>query len=148
MSIALKFQCDRSKSTDLIKIFVGKALKKTPCICPTDFTTAYYGLPLNRSSMKYAGVVSPSKGVFVYTRGCMGLPGSEVALEELTNLLFGDMVMKGKVAKLADDLYVGGETIEELYSNFEQVLGILLENNLKLKAKKTYIAPKSVTLLG
>lgn len=117
-------------------------------IIPTDFIKAYYGLRLTRSSMKYAGVVSPMKGVFVYTRGCMGLPGTEVALEELTSLLFGEMVMQGKVAKLADDLYIGGETIEDLYSNFEQVLGILLENNLKLKAKKTYIAPRSVTLLG
>ena len=114
----------------------------------TDFTTAYYGLPLRKSSMKYTGIASPMKGVFVYTVGCMGLPGTEVALEELTSLLFGDMVMKGKVAKLADDLFVGGETIEELYENFEKVLEILTENNLKLKAKKTYIAPKSATILG
>ena len=114
----------------------------------TDFTTAYYGLPLRKSSMKYTGVVSPMKGVYVYTVGCMGLPGTEVALEELTNLLFGHMVMKGKVAKLADDLFIGGDTVEELYANFEEVLGILQENNLKLKAKKTHIAPKSAMILG
>ena len=117
-------------------------------IIVTDFTTAYYGLPLRKSSMKYTGVVSPMKGVYVYTVGCMGLPGTEVALEELTNLLFGHMVMKGKVAKLADDLFIGGSTVEELYANFEEVLGILQENNLKLKAKKTYIAPASVMILG
>ena len=117
-------------------------------IIVTDFTTAYYGLPLRKSSMRYTGVVSPMKGVYVYTVGCMGLPGTEVALEELTSLLFGHMVMKGKVAKLADDLFIGGDTVEELYTNFEEVLGILQENNLKLKAKKTFIAPKSVMLLG
>ena len=117
-------------------------------IISTDFTTAYYALQLKRSSMKYAGVVSPMKGVFVYTVGCMGLPGTEVALEELTSLLFGHMVMEGKVAKLADDLFIGGATVKELLTNFEEVLGILLKNNLKLKARKTYIAPKSVTLLG
>ena len=117
-------------------------------ILPTDFTTAYYSLPLKKSSMKYAGVVSPMKGVYVYTVGCMGLPGSEVALEELTCLLFGDMIMKGKVAKLADDLFVGGDTVDELYQNFKDVLEILSQNNLKLKARKTVIAPKSVILLG
>ena len=88
------------------------------------------------------------KGVYVYTVGCMGLPGTEVALEELTCLLFGDMIMKGKVAKLADDLFVGGDTVDELYQNFKDVLEILSQNNLKLKARKTVIAPKSVILLG
>ena len=78
----------------------------------------------------------------------MGLPGTEVALEELTNLLFGHMVQKGKVAKLADDLFVGGDTVEDLFRNVEEVLDILQDNNLKLKAKKTYVAPKSVNLLG
>ena len=117
-------------------------------IISTDFTTAYYALQLKKSSMKYAGVVSPMKGVFVYTVGCMGLPGTEVALEELTSLLFGQMVMDGKVAKLADDLFIGGDTVKDLLINFEKVLQILSKNNLKLKARKTFIAPKSVTLLG
>jgi hypothetical protein len=114
----------------------------------TDFTEAFFQLPLKKSSMRYCGVVTPMRGVLVYTVGCMGLPGTEVALEELTSLLFGHMVMKGQVAKLADDLFIGGATPEELHSNFEEVLGILLENNLKLSAKKTSVAPKSVGILG
>ena len=32
-----------------------------------------------------------------------------------------DMIMKGKVAKLADDLFVSGDTVEELYQNFKNV---------------------------
>ena len=114
----------------------------------TDFTEAYFQIPLKKSSMRYCGVVTPMRGVYVYTAGCMGLPGTEVALEELTNLLFGHMVMKGQVAKLADDLFIGGATPKELLSNLEQVLGILLENDLRLSARKTSIAPKTVTILG
>ena len=114
----------------------------------TDLTEAYHQLELKRSSMKYCGVSTPMKGNLVYTVGCMGLPGTEVALEELTSLLFGDMVKAGKVAKLADDLYIGGDTLQELRNNFERVLGILLENNIKLKAQKTVIVPKSTEILG
>ena len=113
-----------------------------------DFTEAYWQLLLKRSSMKYCGVVSPMKGVYCYTVGCMGLPGTEVALEELTCLLFGHLVMQGKLVKLADDLFMGANSIEELYNILEEVLGILLENNLRISAKKTIIAPKSVMVLG
>ena len=82
--------------------------------------------------MKYCGVASPMKGVLVYTVGCMGLPGTEVALDELTSLLFGHLVMKGTVAKIADDLFVGGNSLEELHENVEEVLQILQENNLSV----------------
>ena len=118
------------------------------CMIKSDLTDSYFQLELRRASMKYCGVVTPMKGVLVYTRGCMGLPGTEVALEELTSLLFGHMVMKGKVAKLADDLFIGAASPKELRANFEEVLQILLENDLKLNAKKTCIAPKSVVVLG
>ena len=114
----------------------------------TDMLEAYWQMQLKRSSMKYCGVASPMKGTYVYTRGCMGLPGTEVALEELTSRLFGMLVEQGKVVKIADDFFVGGSNVEELFQNFEEVLQILLDNNIRLKAKKTIIAPKSVQVLG
>ena len=117
-------------------------------IIKSDLTEAYFQLLLKRCSMKWCGVVSPTKGVLVYTRGCMGLPGTECALEELTCLMFGKLVREGKVAKLADDLIVGGNTPEELLQNWEEVLSILRFNNIRLSAKKTVICPASVVILG
>ena len=114
----------------------------------TDLSSAYYQLLLKKSSKKYCGVHTPYKGVLVYNTGVMGLPGVEVALEELTNLLLGDMVKEGRVAKLADDLFIGGNTVQELYENFQQVLLKLHENDIRLSATKTFIAPASVTILG
>ena len=125
-----------------------RAIAAGKVVIKTDLVDAYYGLTLSRKSLKYCGVVSPMKGVFVYTAGAMGLPGTEVALEELTCLLFGEMVKQGKVVKLADDFFIIANDYDELYSNFEEVLGILAENNVKLSAKKTIIAPKSVMVLG
>ena len=55
---------------------------------------------------------------------------------------------QGKATKIADDLYVGGNTIEDLFANWAKVLGIMQKNNLKLKADKTKIAPTSTTILG
>ncbi len=114
----------------------------------TDLTSAFYQIPLSRQSMKYCGVATPFKGVRVYTRSAMGMPGSETALEELMCRVLGDLLERGIVAKLADDLYCGGDTIEELLLNWRQVLHALYTNALRLSSRKTIICPKSTTILG
>ena len=117
-------------------------------IAKTDLSSSYHQLELKHDSKKYCGVHTPFKGLLVYNTGCMGLPGVEVALEELTCLLFGDMVKEGKVAKLSDDLFIGGNSAEELEENIHCVLNKLAENNITINASKTVIAPKTMTILG
>ena len=45
----------------------------------TDLTSAFYQIPLAKESLKYCGVATPFKGVRVYKRSAMGMPGSETA---------------------------------------------------------------------
>ena len=117
-------------------------------IIVTDLTSAFYQIPLSASSMKYCGVVTPFRGVRMYTRSAMGMPGSETALEELMNRVLGDLVQEGIVAKLADDLYCGANTIQQLLDNWQRLLQTFLLCGMKLSATKTVIAPKSTTILG
>ncbi|XP_060576734.1 uncharacterized protein LOC132734055 [Ruditapes philippinarum] len=117
-------------------------------IIVTDLTSAFYQIPLLKESMKYCGVATPYKGIRVYTRCAMGMPGSETALEELMCRVLGDLLQEGVVAKLADDLYIGGNTTDELLANWTRVLDALQKNNLKLKPTKTIICPRSTTILG
>ncbi|XP_056001758.1 uncharacterized protein LOC130048742 [Ostrea edulis] len=114
----------------------------------TDLTKAFYQIPLARGSMKYCGVVTPFRGVRVYTRSAMGMPGSETALEELTCRVLGDLLEEGIVVKLADDLYCGADTPDQLLENFSRVLTALNKCNIKLSASKTVIAPLRTTILG
>jgi len=44
-------------------------------------------------------------------------PGSETALEELMCRVLGDL-QEGCVAKIADDLYCGGNTHQEVLTNW------------------------------
>jgi len=67
--------------------------------------------------MKYCGVATPFKGVCVYTQCAMGMPGLETAFEELMCRILGDFLQEGAVAKLADDLFCGGDTLDELLRN-------------------------------
>ena len=117
-------------------------------VIKTDMSTSYYQLPVKNASKKYCGVHTPYKGLLVYNVGAMGLPGVEVALEELTSLVLGDLVQQGKVCKLADDLIIGGDSVEELKQTFHKLLQRFLENNLKLSPRKTFIVPESVEVLG
>ncbi|KAH3874557.1 hypothetical protein DPMN_037803 [Dreissena polymorpha] len=114
----------------------------------TDLTSAFYQIPLSKDSMKYCGVVTPFKGVRVYTRTAMGMPGSETALEEVMCRVLGECLEDGIVAKLADDLYCGADTLSALFENWKRVLTALDKANLKLSPTKTIICPTTTTILG
>ena len=73
----------------------------------------------------------------------MGMPGSETALEEMMCRVLGDFIEEGFVAKLADDLYCGGDTPEALLNNWRRVLQALDRCNLRRSPTNTVICPKS-----
>ena len=117
-------------------------------IVKTDLSSAYYQIPLSKDSMKFCGVCTPFKGVRVYARPSMGMPGSETALEQMMSLVVGNLVAEGVMAKVADDLFVGGETPEQLLDNYTRMLSALEKANLGLSPAKTQISPSSTTILG
>ena len=117
-------------------------------IIKSDITDAYYHIEMAKDSMKYTGIVSPFRGTYVYQRAVMGLPGSEASLECLLSRILGNLMMSGKVVKLADDLYLGADSIEDLLQIWKEVLEIFKKNNLKLKPSKTEICPTSTVILG
>ena len=127
---------------------VLRDIAKWRYIIVTDLLKSFYQIPLSQSSMKYCGVATPFKGIRVYTRCAMGMPGSETCLEELMCRVLGELIQEGCVAKIADDLYCGGNTPQDAYNNWSRVLASLHENNLRLSATKTLICPQSATILG
>lgn len=62
--------------------------------------------------------------------------------------VLGDCLKNGCVAKLADDLYCGGNTPEELFVNWTRVLQAMQDSNLHLAPSKTIICSRSTTILG
>lgn len=113
-----------------------------------DLTSAVYQIPLSKQSLKYRGIVTPYREIHVYTRCAMGMPSSETTLEELMCRVFGYCLQDGYVAKLADDLYCGGHTVDELLHNRECVLIALAKCGLHSSPTKTIICPQPTTILG
>ena len=60
----------------------------------------------------------------------------------------GEFIQKGIAAKIADNLYVGGNTVEELFNNWECILSSLSACDLKLSPGQTTVNPQHVTILG
>ena len=65
-------------------------------------------------------------------RSTVGMPGSETANEEIICRVLGDSFQDGTVTNLADDLYCSGNTIDELFFNWEHVLQALKKCNSHL----------------
>ena len=117
-------------------------------IIATDLSNAFYQIPLSKSSMKYCGVATPFKGTRVYVRSAMGMPGSETALEELTCRILGNLLQEGIVVKIADDLYCGADSPDALLTHWHAVLESMHRCGMCLSAPKTFIAPRTTTILG
>ena len=71
----------------------------------------------------------------------MGMPRSETALEKLMFRVLGNCIQDGIAAKLADGLYCGGNTLDELLSNWKKSPGCTQKSNLKLSPSKTVTCP-------
>ena len=125
-----------------------RSLAQWKYIICTDLCKAYYQIPLDSASMKYCGVATPFKGTRVYLTAAMGMPGSETALEEVVCRVFGSLIQADQAVKIADNLFCGGNTLEELCVNWEQVLKAASRNDLRLSPSQTIINPKSTTILG
>ena len=61
-------------------------------------------------------------GTLAFARALMGLLGMDCYQDELTDRVFGDLFVAGKLIKLADNMYFGGDYVEELQEVFETIL--------------------------
>ena len=68
--------------------------------------------------------------------------------KELPCRVLGHLLEQGVIAKIADDLYCGGNSPHELLQKWRRVLQALHKCNLCLSSSKTIINPQSRTVLG
>ena len=76
------------------------------------------------------------------------MPGSECALDEIMARMFGDLIEKGLLRRVADDLYIGADNLVTLLETWAIVLTRLHQADLRLSAPKTEILPLTTDVLG
>ena len=124
---------------------VPRSIARWKYIIITDLGQSFYQIPLELSSMHFCGVVMSFKGICVYTRSAVGMPGLAWRSSWAASLVSSSCSW---VAKIADDLYAGGDDPEEALSHWTSVLKALQKNNLGLNTSKTVIFPLQTIILG
>ena len=124
--------------------FVGQ----NPFLIYADLYESFFQNHLNKKDWGYMAINSPYKGLRVYTRSTQGLINQDEELNQLLSRVLGSLIMEGRCMKIADDLLIGGSTIDEAMSNWELVLHNLSEANLKLSPGKVRLFPEETTIFG
>ena len=129
------------------------SLAKWKFLGELDFTDMYWQLHLrlqtnqDKRQLQYLCIRTAS-GTLAYARAPIGLLGMDAVQEELTDKLLGDLVLRGAVAKVADNVYFGGSTLAELHEVFEEIVHRCQLANLRLKPSKIFLNIKHADILG
>ena len=67
----------------------------------------------------------------------MGLRNISEYLDEILSRVLVDLIAEQILVKTADDLLIGANTRDELFSNYIEILQCLQENNLCLAVNRT-----------
>ena len=113
-----------------------------------DLTNSYFQVKVHKKFWKYMGVMTPYRGIRVFTRLGQGLLNSDVHLEQVVTRVLGDQLLEGKCIIARDDLIVGGKSIEECLANWAEILPKMNSHNLKLNPKKVRILLQDHEIYG
>ena len=117
-----------------------------------DAKDCYFQIPLRtdqRHKKKLAYMcIKTALGTLCFTRAAMGLLGMDVYQDEMMQRIFGDLILKGNLITLADNIYFGADTLEGLSALFEEVLSRCEAADLRIKPSKVHINLKSADILG
>ena len=124
-----------SKASDTMDVYTS--LSNWKVLTELDFRDFYWQLRFNletatdRRQLEYL-CIRTAGGILAYARGPNGLLGMDAVCDELTDKILGDMVLQGKVAKSADTIFFGAETIEKLHDIFREILRRCQISNLRI----------------
>ena len=113
-----------------------------------DFSNFYWQNSIPREDSEKLAVYHPYGGLRVYTVCPQGLRNSAEWGSEILARIYGDLVQQKKCTRIADQIYVLGNSLEELVDNFKVVLHRARQSNLTFKPSKVVICPETTIILG
>ena len=104
--------------------------------------------PLSQNDSAYLATPHPFGGLRVYVREPQGIRNASEHSSERLSIIYGDMERDKKMTRMADGLYVGGETLPLLKANLSEVFNRARNSGLTFKPKKIVVCPVSTILFG
>ena len=134
----------RSNSYNDILKFLGR---QRYLIC-ADLSNSYFQIKMDKKYWKYMAIMTPHRGLRLLTRLGQGLLNSDVDLDQVLGRVLGDEQTAGFCLAARDDVFVGGNTIDECIANWDTVLSKLNRYNLKLNPRKVRIMLGDTEVFG
>ena len=113
-----------------------------------DLSNYFYQGGMKTEDIQYLATPHPFRGLRVYTCEPQGLKNaSEHAYERLARI-YGDLCQTEQMTRMADGLFVLGQTLEDLFANFTEVLLRARLSGLTFKPSKIIITPVNTILFS
>ena len=113
-----------------------------------DLSNYFYQGGMRIEDSQYLATPHPFKGLRVYTCEPQGLRNaSEHAYERLARI-YGDMCGDERMTRMADGLFILGDTLENLLANFREALSRARLCGLTFKPSKVVVAPVNTVIFG
>ena len=97
-----------------------------------DLYTAFYQNHMDKESQPWLGIMTPFSGLRALTRSGQGLLRQSKELDKLLSKIFKEEMQAGIIAKIQDDIVIGGETQAAAAHNYINILHKLHLANLKI----------------
>ena len=123
-------------------------LGKWKHIITMDLFQGFYQNHMTLEDAPWLGISTPFGGLRFLRRSGQGLIGQSEEMDELLTKVIGPEIQSGAALRIADDLYIGGETPGQTAKNYNTILSKLSKANLKISPSKTNIFLPSVDILG
>ena len=113
-----------------------------------DLANYFFQSGMNKEDCQYLGTVHPYKGTMVYVVEPQGLRNASEHGYEVLARIYGNMCQVGDMTRMADSLFVLGDSYDELAENYREVLLRAKQSGLTFKPGKVVICPLKTVLFG
>ena len=127
---------------------VYAALSKWKYIIKSDLFQGFFQNKLHSSAYPWCAIQTPYGGIRYFKRSIQGLVGQTEEQDELLAKILHDHLKNGRCVKIADDIFAGGNDIDEAIDNWSLIMQTLQKNNMKISPEKTIIFPSKVDILS
>lgn len=113
-----------------------------------DLSNCFWQGGISAHDSQYLCTPHPFGGLRTYCREPQGIRNASEHNSERLARIFGDLERDKKMCRMADGLYVGGDSLSELSRNLSTVLHRSRLAGLTFKPSKVVICPQSTVLFG
>ena len=113
-----------------------------------DLSHCFWQGSIHPHDSQYLATPHPFGGLRVYRKEPQGIRNASEHNSERLARIFGDLEMNKQMCRMADGLYIGGQSLDELSANLCTVLQRAKLSGLTFKPSKVVVCPVTTILFG